>query len=126
MDVTVFKTITTTMKQIFFLLGIVVLISASACKKSSSDNSTPSGTFKFTGLVTNDTVIPVDGLATITAVATGEELTYTWSCDFGTFIGSGATVQWTVCHADNFTINCTVTDKNKNSATKNVIIRTHV
>jgi hypothetical protein len=114
------------MKQFFLLIGIALIVSFSACKKSSTDTTPSTVAFKFTGLVTNDTVIPVDGVATINAVATGDGLTYTWTCDFGTFIGSGATVQWTVCHADNFTINCTVEDKNKNSASKTVTIRTHV
>jgi hypothetical protein len=113
------------MKKYFLLLVILLIVAFSACKKSSTDTSTSSATFKFTGLVTNDTLIKVDDVATISAIATGEELTYTWTCDFGTFIGSGATVQWTVCHADNFTINCKVTDKNKNSDSRNIIIRTH-
>ena len=113
------------MKKYFPLLLISLIVAFSACKKSPTDNGNSSTTFKFTGLVTNDTLIKVNDVANIAAIATGEELTYTWTCDFGTFIGSGANVQWTVCHADNFTINCKVTDKNKNSASKNIIIRTH-
>jgi len=115
------------MKQFLLFSGVVLIVALSACHKSSTptpDNS--SGTFKFTKLVANDTVIKVNEITTLTATATGEGLTYTWTCDFGTFIGSGNTVQWTVCHADNFTINCTVTDKSNNSASKNIIIRTHV
>lgn len=115
------------MKQFLLFSLVVLMVAFAACHKSSTptpDNS--SGAFKFSSLVANDTVIRVDEITTLTATATGSELTYTWTCDFGTFIGSGNTVQWTVCHADNFTINCTVTDKNKNSASKTIIIRTHV
>jgi hypothetical protein len=115
------------MKQFLLFFGVALIVVLAACSKSSSptpDNS--SGTFKFTSLVANDTVIKVDDVTTLTATATGEGLTYTWTCDFGTFIGSGNIVQWTVCHADNFTIHCTVTDKNNNSGSKNIIIRTHV
>lgn len=114
------------MKHFLLISVVILMVALAACHKSSTSPETNSGTFKFTGLVSNDTVIKVNEVATITANATGEGLTYTWTCDFGTFIGSGNTVQWTVCHADNFTINCTVTDKNSNSASKAIIIRTHV
>jgi len=42
---------------------------------------------------------------------------------YGTFVGSGNTVQWTVCHADNFIITCEVVDKNNHSDTKSVTIK---
>jgi hypothetical protein len=114
------------MKQYLLFCGVALIVSLAACSKHSTAPDNSSSAFKFTSLVANDTVIKVDEVTTLTAVATGEGLTYTWTCDFGTFIGSGNTVQWTVCHADNFTINCTVADKNKNSSSKNIIIRTHV
>lgn len=114
------------MKKFILISGVVLMVVLAACHKSSTNPENSSGTFKFSGLVSNDTVIAVNQVATIRANATGEGLTYTWTCDFGTFIGSGSTVQWTVCHADNFTINCTVTDKNSNTASKSIIIRTHV
>ena len=114
------------MKHFLFFSIVVLVVAVAACQKSSSTPDNSSGAFKFTSLVANDTVIKVNEITTLTATATGEGLTYTWTCDFGTFIGSGNTVQWTVCHSDNFTINCTVTDKNSNSASKTIVIRTHV
>jgi hypothetical protein len=114
------------MKHFLLISGMVILVALAACKKSSTTPDNNSGAFKFTSLVSNDTVIKVNEVANLTANATGEGLTFTWTCDFGTFIGSGNAVQWTVCHADNFTINCAVTDKNGNSATKSIVIRTHV
>jgi hypothetical protein len=113
------------MKRVLFILGFGIVIILAACSKSSDpapDNA--AATLKFTSLVVTDTLLKVNDVTTITASATGEELTYTWTADFGTFIGSGNTVQWTVCHADKFTINCKVTDKNNNSETKNVVVRT--
>ena len=114
------------MKHFLLISGVVLIVALASCKKSSTTPDSSSGTFKFTSIVANDTVILVNEVTTLTANATGEGLTYTWTCDFGTFIGSGNTVQWTVCHADNFIINCTVTDKNSNSASKAITIRTHV
>ena len=111
------------MKQLLFFSGLLLVIMITACSKSSSTPDNPSGTFKFTSLVAKDTLVKVNDVTTITAVATGEELSYTWKSDFGTFIGSGNTVQWTVCHSDKFTITCTVKDKNNNSDSKNVMIR---
>ena len=114
------------MKHFLLISGVVLMVALAACHKSSTSPDNSSGTFKFTGLVSNDTVLKVNDVATITANATGVGLTYTWQCDFGTFIGSGKTVQWTVCHEDNFTIHCTVTDNNSHSSSKALIIRTHV
>jgi hypothetical protein len=113
------------MKQFLLFSGVVLIMALAACHKSSPTPDNSSGSFKFTSLVTKDTVIKINDLTIINATASGEGLTYTWTADFGTFIGSGSTVQWTVCHADKFTINCTVKDKNNKSDTKNVTIRSH-
>ena len=111
------------MKKVFILLGMCALLFIFACSKS---NSTPSGTssLKFESLVANDTVIKVNAITTVNAKASGEGLTYTWTASYGTFIGSGAKVQWTVCHSDRFTITCVVKDKNNNSDSKTISIRT--
>ncbi|MCK9421401.1 MAG: hypothetical protein M0Q38_02270 [Bacteroidales bacterium] len=113
------------MKQLYIIVGLCLLLAVAACKKSEINAPDNSGTtFKFISLVAKDTLIKVNGTTSITANATGENLTYKWTSDFGTFIGSGKTVQWTVCHSDIFTINCQVTDKNNQSESKNVTIRT--
>ncbi len=113
------------MKYFFLISGVVLIIALASCSKSSSTPDNSSGVFKFTSLVAKDSLLKVNAITTLTATATGAGLTYTWTCDFGTFIGSGNAVQWTVCHADKFTINCTVTDQNSNSASKTITIRTH-
>jgi len=110
------------MKKIFLLFGLSVLIVLSACKKS--ENPPPPGNtnFKFTSLTAQDTIMKVNGIISITANATGEELTFHWSATYGTFIGSGQTVQWTVCHSDRFQITCEVSDKYNNVAAKQIFI----
>jgi hypothetical protein len=112
------------MKKLFILLGMSALVFVFACSKTSTtpaDNSTP---LKFESLVANDTVIKVNAITTVNAKATGEGLTFKWTASYGTFIGSGSKVQWTVCHSDKFSITCEVKDKNNNSESKTVYIRT--
>ena len=111
------------MKQILLILGIVITFAACS-KKSDSTPQNSTTPLVFTSLVATDTVVKVNDVTSITANATGEGLTYTWTADFGTFIGSGSVVQWTVCHSDKFTINCKITDKNNNSASRDVVVRT--
>jgi hypothetical protein len=118
------------MKQRILFIGLVLIVGFSSCSKKSATPDNSTGPFKFISLAASDTVLKVDAATSLIATATGEGLTYTWTCDFGTFIpnpdGINSTIGWTVCHADNFTIHCTVTDKNNNSETKDIIIRTHV
>jgi len=114
------------MKRVFTLAAILIVLVTAACKKSTSTPDSSSGAnFKFTSLAAADTVIKVNDITTITAVATGDGLTYKWSANYGTFVGSGATVQWTVCHQAKFTINCEVTDQYSHAETKTIIVRAH-
>ncbi|MEI6900365.1 MAG: hypothetical protein WCL00_10845 [Bacteroidota bacterium] len=112
------------MKKLFTLFVMTAMVFAFACSKSSTTPSNGSTTLKFENLVANDTVLKVNGVTTITAQAQGDGLTYTWTEGYGTFIGSGAKVQWTVCHSDKFVITCTIKDKYNKSDSKSVTIRT--
>lgn len=112
------------MKNIFILLIMSAMVVSLSCSKN---NTTPSDTgtpLKFENLVANDTVMKVNNITTITAQVSGEGLTYKWTASYGTFIGSGSTVQWTVCHSDRFSITCEVKDKNNKSDSRTVYIRT--
>lgn len=112
------------MRNIFILLIMSTMVVSISCSKS---NTTPSDTgtpLKFENLVANDTVMKVNNITTITAQVSGEGLTYKWTASYGTFIGSGSTVQWTVCHSDRFSITCDVKDKNNKSDSRTVYIRT--
>ena len=116
------------MKKIALLLLLVSAIIVISCKKEKTDTTpvdqqTP---LAFTSLTASDTIIRVNMLTTLTAVATGDELTYTWDCEYGSVLGSGNQVQWTVCHADTFWITCTVTDKYKATQKKTIYIRSNV
>ena len=92
------------MKKLFLFLGITTLVVILACSKSTTTPDNGTSTLKFEQLVAQDTVIKVNGVTKVTAQATGEGLTYKWTASYGTFIGSGSQVQWTVCHQDKFSI----------------------
>jgi hypothetical protein len=64
----------------------------------------------------------VNDVNNITATATGSGLTYQWKASYGTIIGSGASVKWTVCHADTFTITCDVQDDQGHKESKTVAV----
>lgn len=103
---------------VLFLLSIALF---SACSK---EDTTPTGNnLNFISLTATDTLIKVNGLTTITANAAGDGLTYNWSANYGTFVGSGQQVQWTVCHKDKFTITCEIKDQNNQSQKKQIVIR---
>lgn len=110
------------MKKIVPVFMFLVVLFA-ACSKS-EDTQPPAGSnFKYNSLMAADSVIQVNGVTTVTANATGDGLSYKWTATYGTFIGSGSQVQWTVCHQSNFTITCQVTDKYNHSESKSVIVK---
>ncbi len=112
------------MKKTLLFLFMVSVFFWTACSKTETApvNEAP---IKFNSLVAADTLIKVNDITTITANAAGEGLTYNWSATYGTFIGSGAQVQWTVCHQATFIITCKITDQNNNSESKQIVIRSH-
>ena len=122
------------MKHLTFLFGFLLVVSFVSCKKSETTNPNPpggdtttnsNGTLKFLKLEAQDTLLKVNDVTTITATATGTELSYKWTAQYGTFIGSGNTVQWTVCHSDKFRITCEIRDNSNHSDTRDVYITTH-
>jgi len=111
------------MRIFFYSLFLIGILAFASCKKSDSTPTTNNGgQFAFSSLVAADTVLKVNAITTVTASATGNGLTYHWTASYGTFIGSGAAVRWTVCHADTFTVTCEVTDDSGHSDSKTVNI----
>lgn len=114
------------MKKLYTFLFLAAIVIMAACSKSETPADPGAGAnFKFSSLVAADTVIKVNDITSISANATGDGLSYVWTASYGTFVGSGATVQWTVCHQAKFTISCLVTDQYNHSETKTIIVRSH-
>jgi len=111
------------MRKVFTVVCLLSILIAASCTKSKTTNPDPGSDFKFSSLTATDSVIKVNAFTTISASATGSGLSYKWTASYGTFIGSGSTVQWTVCHQDKFTINCQVTDQYNHSETKSIVVR---
>lgn len=114
------------MRKVIAILCLGILVILAACSKSKTTPDQGTGIiFKFSSLAAADTLIKVNDITTVTAIATGDGLTYKWSASYGTFVGSGATVQWTVCHQDKFNISCLVTDQYNHSETKTIVVRSY-
>ena len=112
------------MRNPFITFCLIAVVSLASCSKSETTQDPGAGSnFKFSSLVAADTVIKVNDITSITASAAGDGLSYKWTPSYGTIIGSGAKVQWTVCHQDKFTITCEVTDQYNHSEIKTVIVR---
>ena len=114
------------MRKVFTSFCLITLVIFAACSKSETPSDPGAGSnFKFSSLVAADTVIKVNDITSITASAVGDGLSYKWTPSYGTIIGSGAKVQWTVCHQAAFVITCTVTDQNNNTDSKQVVVKSY-
>jgi len=93
------------------------------------DRENQSEKLVFTSLTASDTIIKVGDFVNLTAIASGSRLRYKWEAkdDFNhsypNFEGTGNSVSWYACHAYEFVIYCTVTDRYKNSEVKSVKIK---
>lgn len=112
------------MKHVLIIIFGFLFILSTACSKK-SENAAPSVPLVFNSLNISDSTMTVNDILTCTASATGDGITYHWSATYGSFMGSGSTVSWTVCHADNFVITCEVKDSAGNSAKKQRTVRVH-
>ena len=79
----------------------------------------------FSALSATDTLMPLNFTDTITATASGEDITYNWLASEGNISGSGTKVTFTPPQYEgNFTLTCTVTDKYNHSNSKNLVLTT--
>jgi hypothetical protein len=112
------------MRNLLLILLIITGAILSSCKKDTNDDTNPPenrNPLVFSSLIA-DSVAKVGAFTPLSAVATGDGLTYTWTPEYGTIIGSGPNVEWTICHSDFFTITCEVQDQYGEKQSKEVII----
>jgi hypothetical protein len=114
-----------------------LLLIFSACKKTDS-NTIPygssvnyssnsgvqvhtGGAFSFTKIIINPSPVKIGTASKITAVATGNNLTFTWSTSHGDLFGKGSTIYYSDSCIGEYTVTCTVSDGSR-SATITVSI----
>lgn len=108
------------MKPIFAIA--IVLMAISGCKKN-EETKPVSAPLSYTSLTAEQNTISTSQSPKITATATGEGLTYTWTLDgTGSIIGSGYQITYQPCCAGQNTINCVVKDLGGNQESKSVTI----
>jgi hypothetical protein len=121
------------MRHLTGLLSIFLLFAS--CEKNDSDgtddnngsNGNNTQQLVFYSLTTDKDTIIFGETATITAVASGYNLSYSWSATGGSILGSGNEVTYAAgsCQAGTNTIACKVTDAYNNSESKEVSIFVH-
>jgi hypothetical protein len=109
--------------RIIFPLAVMLLLSVFAgCKKEKTQPV--SNPLNYTAIVAQQTTIAIGATTTITANATGDGLSYTWSASAGDIIGSGSQITYgaPTCCAGQNTITCVVKDSGGNQQSKSVTI----
>jgi hypothetical protein len=65
----------------------------------------------FNGISAGDSILPPNMTTQLRAMASGEELQYTWTVSGGTLTGADNTMEFTADAIGSFTISCKVSDK---------------
>jgi hypothetical protein len=115
------------MKNIsIIIMAAAMMVAVAACKKDKQPPANPTP-LTFSSLTAQRDTLIAGEPTTVTATATGDGLTYTWTLEpnsAGDLIGSGMQITYlsgSHCVGQN-TIRCTVKDTNGNSQSKTVTI----
>lgn len=103
------------MKNLLFLFFFLIVVYS--CKKEPDpvdDNQYIA--LKFDSLYASPDTFGIGGQTEIKAIATGTQLTYTWSVSLGDILGNGATVNFVAspCMYGTYQVSCTVSDSKSN------------
>ncbi|MCL5990734.1 MAG: hypothetical protein M1419_01350 [Bacteroidetes bacterium] len=109
------------MKKYILLFVFIIMLTLVGCKKE--ENVLNPKTFTFISLTATKSEIALNEFTDITATATGENLTYSWSCSEGAIFDNGPKVQFSICHATTVRVTCTVSDQSGNSESKDISIK---
>lgn len=74
----------------------------------------------FDRIETNDTIVKVQAKARITAIASGDSITFAWTSEATLIPVNDTSVLFTICHEDRFKVTCVVTDRYDNSISKSI------
>jgi hypothetical protein len=112
------------MNKKFMYLSVIFLMTLLIANCSKEEEELPETELVFQSLVSEkDTIIPGE-TTTVTATATGSNLTYRWSATIGDILGSGSEVTYAAspCQAGTNQITCEITDGSNQSASKTIDI----
>lgn len=94
------------MKKIFFLLIVISVFTVSCKKDKQLTDGTPP---VFLSLTAVDTTLLLNDTTTLSAIATGTELSYTWSYEtYANLIPLNEKAIFSICHAGSFVVYCDV------------------
>lgn len=111
------------MKTLIYIIFLAAFLFI-ACEKGNTGGDDPSAELNFESLlVSRDTLFPGE-TSTITAIASGYNLSYHWSASQGDILGSGNEVTYlpSPCHVGTNSISCEVVDGHDESETRTVSI----
>jgi|GEM_PF-5305163 len=104
----------------YILLVLAVLLVFVSCKKKEAEvNDEP---FEFISLTASDTFPSINEYTTLTATTKGSDLTYTWNYHAGVVVGSGAVVQFVLCHSERVDVTCDVSNSSGQVLSKTIQI----
>lgn len=109
------------MKKYILVSIFLVLLTLAGCKKD--ENVLNPKTFTFVSLTATKSEISINEVTNIIANATGENLTYGWSCSEGAIFDDGPDVKFSICHSTKVRVTCTVSDVSGNSESKDIYIQ---
>ncbi|OGU38704.1 MAG: hypothetical protein A2X61_09345 [Ignavibacteria bacterium GWB2_35_12] len=109
------------MKKFTLLFALLAMLTLVSCKKE--ENVLNPKTFTFVSLTATKSEIAINEVTDITATATGENLTYGWSCSEGAIFDDGPDVKFSICHSTRVRVTCTVSDASGNSESKDIYIQ---
>lgn len=111
------------MKNGFTLSLVFLLLSMTACEKKPHYESE---LIEFTSLKTDLDTLLVGQTATITAIAEGNNITFSWAASTGDLLGSGDVVYYLagICSIGSNIITCTATGDNRSeSKTVTIVVK---
>jgi len=119
-------------KPVFVAVIFIVLLVVSGCRKAgnetiaygssvnysniSSSQTNPGGAFSFTKITINPNPVKIGVASQLTAIATGNNLTYVWTTSHGDLFGKGFKIWYSDSCVGVYSVTCTVSD-GKQSAT---------
>jgi len=78
--------------------------------ETTNPNTNTGGAFSFTKIIISPNPVRIGTASKLTAVATGNNLTYKWSTSHGDLFGTGYSIYYSDSCIGTYTVTCTVSD----------------